>query len=105
MLFLSLIGKLAVHRVVVSQVTRYFAKMLLRARGIHNYSCESYCRVFGDYTSPNSNRFAYNVIVKSLSNVGFSYFNNEEIEECRLAFTQTHTHARARARIYLLIEY
>jgi len=86
MLFLSLIDKLAVHRVVVSQVTRYSAKTLLRARGIHNYSCQSYCRVFGDYTSPNSNRFAYNVIVKS--NVTFSYFDNEEIEECQLAFTR-----------------
>ena len=86
-LFLSLIDKL-VHRVVVSQVTRYSAKTLLRARGIHNYSYQSCCRVFGDYTSPNSNRFAYNVIVESLSNVAFSYFDNEEIEECQLAFTR-----------------
>jgi len=60
MLFLSLIGKLAVREVVVSGVTRYSAKTLLRVRGMHNYSCKSYsCQALDDYNPRNSNRFAY----------------------------------------------
>lgn len=55
MLSLSLTGGSAVFGVVVDGVTRYSAKTLLYAWGMHNYSRESYCRAFGHYGPRNSN--------------------------------------------------
>lgn len=79
MLFLSLMGELAVHEVVAGGVTGYSVKTLPYIRGIHNYSQKLLPKPSAITALETRNGFAHNVTTVIKRRV--SYSDSEEIEE------------------------